>query len=151
MLFDDEPTPNVNPGEDQCSKSGARGPHHHPAGQPGPADGFRTRPWQFVGRRQRRRDDAAAMRTNGEMGKRLLLLMHRQRVFDERAELIRVWMLPGLEKVAHIFSDAPIGFEAVLSENGGLCEVCSTARRFNSISRGSAPRASSAARLLSPP
>jgi hypothetical protein len=79
------------------------------------------------------------------MGEGLLLLVRRQSVLDEGAELIRVWMLPGLEKVAHILSDA------VLPENGGLCEVCSNARRFNSISRGSVPRASSAARLLRPP
>jgi hypothetical protein len=40
------------------------------------------------------------------MGERLLLLVRRQSVFDEGAELIRVWVLPGLEKFAHILSDA---------------------------------------------
>ena len=99
----------------------------------------------FCDRGHRERDDTAAMRADGQMGEGRLLLVRRQGMFDECAELIRVWMLPGLEKFAHTLSDA------VLSENGGLCEVCSNARRFNSTSRGSVPRASSAARLLRPP
>src|SRR6202051_1035046 len=107
--------------------------------------------WQFLDRRQREREHAAAVRANSQMSERLFLLVRRECVFNEGAELIRVWMLAGLEEFAHILSDAVIRWEAVLSENGGLCEVCSNARKFNSISRGSVPRASSAARLLRPP
>src|SRR5580700_2594619 len=85
------------------------------------------------------------------MGERLFLLMRRQNVFNEGAELIRVWMLPGLEEFAHILSDAAPVMDAAIPENGGICEVCSKARRFNSMSRGSVPSASCAARLLRPP
>src|ERR1700733_7237454 len=106
---------------------------------------------QFLDRRQRERDDAAAVRANSKMSERLFLLVRRECVLDEGAELVRVWMLAGLEEFAHILSDAAVVGEAALSENGGLCEVCSNARKFNSISRGSVPRASSAARLLRPP
>src|SRR5271154_1861846 len=104
---------------------------------------------RFFDRWQRERNDAAAVWTNGQMGESLFPLVRRQNVLDEGAELICVWVLPGLKEIAHILSDA--GMDAVIAVNGVVCEVCSRARRFNSISRGSAPRASSAARLLRPP
>ncbi len=80
----------------------------------------------------------------------LLLFMRGQGVFDEGVELVRVWMLPGLEKFAHSCLDAAAGFAAVCSENEVVCELCSKPRRLISRSRGSLPRASSAARLLNP-
>src|SRR5271156_5465807 len=85
------------------------------------------------------------------MRKGLLLLMLRQGVFDEGVELVRVWMLPGLEKFAHSCLDSAAAFAVVCSENEVVCELCSKARRLISRSRGSLPSASSAARLLNPP
>jgi hypothetical protein len=41
-------------------------------------------------------------------------------MFDEGVELVRVWMMPGLEKVVHSGSDAVAVVEAVLSENDGV-------------------------------
>jgi hypothetical protein len=119
MLFRNETAPDINAGEDQSRKSGACR-QHHPARKPWPASGCRRRSRQFFDLRHRQRDDAAAMGANGQMGERRLLLVGGQRVFDERAELIRVWMLPELEKLAHVLSDAAIRTEAVLSENGGV-------------------------------
>ena len=72
--------------------------------------------WSFF-YRHRERDDAAAVRTGSKVGERLLVLVGRQNVLDEGAELVRVWMMPGLEEVAHSGSDAVVGAEAVLSEN----------------------------------
>jgi hypothetical protein len=51
------------------------------------------------------------------MGERLLVLMKRQSMFNEGVELVRVWMMPELEKVAHSESDALVVVEIVLSEN----------------------------------
>ena len=45
-------------------------------------------------------------RAKGEMRECLLLLMRGQRVLDKGVELVRVWMLPGLEKFAHSCLDA---------------------------------------------
>jgi hypothetical protein len=35
------------------------------------------------------------------MRERLLLLMRGQRVLDKSVELVRIWMMPGLEEIAH--------------------------------------------------
>ena len=51
------------------------------------------------------------------MGERLLVLMKRQSMFNEGVELVRVWMMPGLEEIAHSESDAVVVIETVLSEN----------------------------------
>ena len=101
--------------------------------------------------RKRERNNLPAGRANGQMRERLLLLMRGQSVLDEGVELVRVWMLPGLEKFAHGCLDAPAASAVVCSENEVVCELCSKARRLISRSRGSLPSASSAARLLNPP
>ena len=101
--------------------------------------------------RKREGNDLPAVRAKGEMRKRLLLLVRRQGVLYESVELVRVWMLPGLEKFAHSCLDAAVASAAVCSENEEVCELCSKARRLISRSRGSLPSASSAARLLDPP
>src|ERR1035441_10346388 len=87
------------------------------------------------------------------MSKHLLLLMERQHVLDEGAELVCVGMLAGLEDLGHSDLSPPdSGFagtgwsvvrEPVLSENEVDGEVCSSVRRLISRSRGSAPSASS--------
>ena len=51
------------------------------------------------------------------MSQHLLVLVPRQSVFDEGVELVSVWMMPGLEEVAHVGSDAAVVVEIVLSEN----------------------------------
>jgi hypothetical protein len=51
------------------------------------------------------------------MRQRLLSFVVRQRVFDEGVELVRVWMVPGLEEIAHIGSDALVVSGAVSLEN----------------------------------
>ena len=56
---------------------------------------------QLVDRRQRKRDDSAAVCADRKMFKRQLLLVRRQSVFDEGTELVSVRMLPGLEELAH--------------------------------------------------
>jgi hypothetical protein len=106
---------------------------------------------RLVAGRKRKGNDLAAVRANSEMRESLLLLVRGQGVLDEGVELVRVWMLPGLEKFAHSCLDAAAAFAAVCSENELVCELCSKARRLISRSRGSLPRASSAARLLNPP
>ena len=102
---------------------------------------------RFVQRRQRERDDGAAVGADGEMGQRLLALVSWQSVLDEGAELVRVWMLPGLDVFAHGRSNSAVVAALVLSKNDLVCEVCSKVRRFISRSRGSVPRASSGGAL----
>src|SRR5580698_879869 len=85
------------------------------------------------------------------MREHLLLLVRGQGALEERVKLVRVWMLPGLEKFAHSCLDAAVALAAVCSENEEVCELCSKARRLISRSRGSLPSVSSAARLLKPP
>jgi hypothetical protein len=46
-------------------------------------------------------DDSAAVRAGGEMRKRPILLVQRQSVLREGAELVCAGMLAGLEEVAH--------------------------------------------------
>jgi hypothetical protein len=50
----------------------------------------------FCERRERDRDDGAAVGAVGKVGQRLLALVRRQSLFDEGGELVRVWMLSGL-------------------------------------------------------
>ena len=38
-------------------------------------------------------------------------------MFDEGVELVSVWMMPGLEEVAHVGSEAALLVEIVLLEN----------------------------------
>ena len=107
--------------------------------------------WRLIGRRKRERNHLPARRANGKMRQCLLLLMRRQRVLNKSVELVRVWMLPGLENFAHSCPDGAAAFATVCSENEVVCELCNKARRLISRSRGSLPNASSAARLLNPP
>ena len=72
---------------------------------------------RLAGGRKRKGNDLPAGRANGQMRERLLLLMLGQRVLDEGVELVRVWMLPGLEKFAHSCLDAAAALAAVCSEN----------------------------------
>ena len=88
-----------------------------PTTEPRLANELKWRFGQFLDRRQRKRDDGTAVRANGKVRERLLLQMRRQSVFDEGAELIRVWMLPGLEEFAHSESDASVGALSFLSKN----------------------------------
>jgi hypothetical protein len=81
----------------------------------------------------------------------LLVFVRGERVLNEGIELVRVWMVPALEEIAHGCLHAALGFVAVFSENEVFCELCSKVRRLISRSRGSLSSASSAARLLSPP
>jgi hypothetical protein len=133
--------------------------HQHDSGErgnscpcpPAMANRFGLRDWRLVTGRKREGNDLPAVRAKGEMRKRLLLLVRRQGALDEGVKLVRVWMLPGLEKFAHSCLDAAVASAAVCSENEVVCELCSKARRLISRSRGSLPSASSAARLLNPP
>jgi hypothetical protein len=55
-----------------------------------------------LGRRWKREsNDLTAGRAEGEMRESLLLLMRGQRVLDKSVELVRIWMMPGLEEIAH--------------------------------------------------
>ncbi len=135
--------------EDHQDDSGERG-NSCPC-PPAMADRFRRQDWRLVSGRKREGNDLPALRAKGEMHERLLLLVCGQSVLDEGVKLIRVWMLPGLEKFAHSCLDAAVALAAVCSENEVVCELCSKARRLISRSRGSLPSASSAARLLNPP
>jgi hypothetical protein len=56
---------------------------------------------RFLNWRKRECDDLPAIAADGEVGESLLELVRRQRVFDEGVELVRVWMVPGLEEFAH--------------------------------------------------
>ena len=112
---------------------------------------FEPSRWGRIVRRERESDDLPAVRADRQMRERLLLLVRGQGALDEGVELVRVWMLPGLEKFAHSCLDAEAAFAAVFSENDVVCELCNKARRLISRSRGSLPSASSAARLLNPP
>jgi len=61
-----------------------------------------NRPEQgIVNWRKRECDNLPAVRADGEVGESLLEFVRRQRVFDEGVELVRVWMVPGLEEFAH--------------------------------------------------
>jgi hypothetical protein len=55
----------------------------------------------IVNWRKRECDNLPAIGADGEVGKGLLEFVRRQSVFDEGVELIRVWMVPGLEEFAH--------------------------------------------------
>ena len=72
---------------------------------------------RVVYRRHRERHNAAAIGTDREMSECLLVLVHGQSVLSEGAQLIRIGMLSGLEKVAHVRSDALVGLDSGLSEN----------------------------------
>ncbi|HWW23085.1 MAG TPA: hypothetical protein VNY78_04230 [Edaphobacter sp.] len=106
---------NNNDGERGDSCSG--GPRESPAGKPGLAYNIMLCAQRFLHWRYGERYDGAAVRTDGKMGKRLLVLMKRQSMFNEGVELVRVWMMPGLKEVAHSGSDVVVMAEAVLSEN----------------------------------
>jgi len=139
-------------GEDDEAGQGRCGrERQHPAREPSVARGG----WVWMdGWFERERlgevDDSAAVGAGGEMGERGLLLVERQGVLSEGVELVRVRMLAGLKVCRHLASCCWCA-RVVLSENEEVCEVCSSVRRFISRSRGSAPSASSAARLLRPP
>jgi len=47
-------------------------------------------------------DQGAAVGAGGKMGEHLLLLVCRQHVFDESVEMVRVWMMSGLEEMVHL-------------------------------------------------
>src|SRR5580693_4924808 len=82
--------------ENHKDKSGKRGnpsPCEMPAGEPATANSG-LQDWSLIGRRKRKRNDLPASWTIGKMRECLLLLMRGQRVLDEGAELVRVWMLP---------------------------------------------------------
>ena len=115
------------------------------------ANGFWLPGWELLAGRKRERNNLPAVGADSEMGQCLLLLMRGQSVLNEGVELVRVWMLPGLDEFAHGCPDAGLKSDAVCSENVLVCELCSKARRLISRSRGSLPSASSAARLLNPP
>jgi hypothetical protein len=72
-----------------------------PAGEPTSPNCFRLPSLDLAPRRKREGNDLPAGRANGQMSECLLLLMYGQRVLDEGVELVRVWMLSGLEKFAH--------------------------------------------------
>jgi hypothetical protein len=55
----------------------------------------------IVNWRKRERDNLPAIRADGEVSEGLLEFVSRQGVFDEGVELVRVWMVPGLEEFAH--------------------------------------------------
>jgi hypothetical protein len=47
-------------------------------------------------------DQSAAVEADGKMGEHLLLFVRGERVLGEGAELVRVWMVPGLEDIVHL-------------------------------------------------
>jgi hypothetical protein len=47
-------------------------------------------------------DQGAAVGAGGKMGEHLLLFVRGERVLGEGAELVRVWMVPGLEDIVHL-------------------------------------------------
>jgi hypothetical protein len=51
--------------------------------------------------RKRECDNLPAIPADGEVGEGVLEFVWRQGVFDEGVELVRVWMVPGLEEFAH--------------------------------------------------
>jgi len=101
-------------GADRCGAmigvnddEGHRGEGHRdrpgqvPAGEPGSARGCGLGLEQFLGQGKRERDDGAAVCADGQVGEGLLVLVGRQGVLGEGAELVRVWMMPGLERFGH--------------------------------------------------
>src|SRR5258708_29283010 len=110
----------MNEEEKEPRKSRSNRPHKTPAQKPVSANRFTTEAGNFVNRRQRKRDDRAAVGTDRQMRESLLLLVSRQSVFDKSVELVRVWMVPGLKEFAHDWSDAGVGAEAVLLENDAV-------------------------------
>jgi hypothetical protein len=74
----------------------------------GPGEVPGEEPWfvnrlrqEFFNWGKRKCDNLPAMGANGEVSEGLLALESRQCVFDEGVELVRVWMMPGLEEFAH--------------------------------------------------
>jgi hypothetical protein len=47
-------------------------------------------------------DQGAAVGAGGKMGEHLLLFVRGERALGEGAELVRVWMVPGLEEIVHL-------------------------------------------------
>jgi hypothetical protein len=93
-------------GEDgERGNSGGGGPGKSPAGPPWLARGGGQGLRGFFNRRQRKGDKDAALRADGEMVEQPLPLMRGQRTLHEGADLVRVWMLPGLEIFAHSGSE----------------------------------------------
>jgi hypothetical protein len=92
---------NHEEGDRSESSNSSRGPRKIPAREPRPPR--RLGPWsrRFIHWRERQRDDRAAIAAHSEVSECLLPLMRRQSLFDKRAELVRVWMLPGLYEFAH--------------------------------------------------
>jgi hypothetical protein len=87
-----------------------------PAGEPRPMRCNRSRMGGgfFDNRRLGEVGDFAAVRADSEMSQHLLLLMRRQSMLNEGAELVCVGMLAGLEGLGHWLSGATW---SVLSEN----------------------------------
>ena len=83
------------------SSKRSRGPRKIPARKPGPPRRLGPWRWRLIHRRERQCDDRAAIAAHSEVSERLLPLVRRQSLFDKRAELVRVWMLPGLYEFAH--------------------------------------------------
>jgi hypothetical protein len=101
----------------ECRERRDAHPSHIPAGEPGPADNQGLRLRNFLNLGHRERDDGPAVSAYGQMCKRLLMLVRRQSMLNECAELVCVWMLPELVKFAHGTSGTAGVAEAVLSEN----------------------------------
>lgn len=101
-------------------------------------------------------DAVTAVSAGIEMREHLLLLVVGQRMVGEGAELLRVWMVSGLEEVVHLVAGCWLRVVACLLDGAGSTMdrgsvFCRIARILTSRSRGSVPSASSAASLLRPP
>jgi len=107
----------LNEDDSECGDGCGNGQSELPAEKPGFVHDLRIWFSRLTYWRHRERHNTPAIWTDREMGERLLILMRRQSVLREGAELVRVGMMSGLEEVAHSGSDALVGLVSLLSEN----------------------------------
>ena len=90
----------MNGEEDEARERRSRGPDQIPTEEPRPRrdDGLRELAGAGLPGEE---DDRAAVGAAGEVRERLLLLMRRQGVLGEGAELVCVGVVAGLEEVFH--------------------------------------------------
>ena len=92
----------VNDDESCRCKRRGNGPGQSPAKPPWFADGGGQRYRGLIQLRQGERNQCAALGAHGEMVEQLLAFVRGQRLLHKRADLIRVWMVSELKRLAHV-------------------------------------------------
>jgi hypothetical protein len=97
---------NVGDEQNARGKRPSQWPYQGPACPPWFSQGRGQGPCRLFKFGQRHGNDFAALLTHGEMVEYPYAFVQGQRLLDEGADLIGVWMVPELERLAHVGSVA---------------------------------------------